>query len=338
MQLIAIPNVFEDAVAYALAARDRTDEFVSSVLSRGLDKVVLVGCGGSHFGMYPSFDLLDRHLPGTSVTHISSAELTSRRPIGLTDRSLVIAASHSGNTPETLAAAEYAKALGATVVGISRSGDNGLSRVGDIHLDYPDTITITEPKLVHNHQIALSLLEQSGAEQVARPIREAMHALPVALRTTKEEIAEVAERVCAVVDGAPMTFVAGAGPAFCMAKMAAWCYMMEMLWMRAAAINGADFFHGPLEMILQDTPLLALLAEDPTRALGERVVSFASGYTSSLAVIDTAALTLPGVPADARGELSTLALFSATRRVLDHIAARVGHDTSQRRYMYKVAY
>jgi fructoselysine-6-P-deglycase FrlB-like protein len=53
MQLIAIPNDFEDAVAYALAARDRTDEFVSSVLSRGLDKVVLVGCGGSHFRMYP---------------------------------------------------------------------------------------------------------------------------------------------------------------------------------------------------------------------------------------------------------------------------------------------
>ncbi|SMO37904.1 SIS domain-containing protein [Propioniciclava tarda] len=338
MQPIAIPNDFEDAVAHALAARDRTDEYIASVLSEGLDKVVLVGCGGSHFGMYPSFDLLDRYLPGTSVTHISSAELTSRRPVGLTDRSLVVAASHSGSTPETVAAAEYAKSLGARLIGISRVGDNGLSRLGDIHLDYPDTITITEPKLVHNHQIALSLLEQSGAGEVASPIRAGMPALPAALRSAKEEVAEVAEAVCAIVDGAPLTLVTGAGPAFGMAKMTAWCYMMEMLWLKAAAINGADFFHGPLEMILDDTPLLALLAEDPTRALGERVVSFASRYTSSLAVIDTAALTLPGVPADARGELSMLALFSATRRVLDHIAARIGHDTSQRRYMYKVAY
>ena len=39
-----------------------------------------------------------------------------------------------------------------------------------------------------------------------------------------------------------------------------------------------------------------------------------------------------------RADLSVIALMSAERRVLDHVAARRGHDTSQRRYMYKIAY
>ena len=61
-------------------------------------------------------------------------------------------------------------------------------------------------------------------------------------------------------------------------------------------------------------------------------------WLGALAVSSTATLSLPGISAEARPDLSVLALMSAERRVLDHVAARRGHDTSQRRYMYKVEY
>ena len=41
-----------------------------------------------------------------------------------------------------------------------------------------------------------------------------------------------------------------------MAKMMAWCYFMEMQWMHSAAINGADFFHGPLAIIERRFPVI----------------------------------------------------------------------------------
>ncbi|RLV55078.1 SIS domain-containing protein [Aeromicrobium phragmitis] len=336
--LIAVPDDFEACVQHALDQDDIARTVVNKALDKGLERVYLVGCGGSHFGTYPAFDLLDRYASGLTTQRLTSAELTSRTPAGLDEHALVVAASHSGNTPETVAAAEFAKAKGATVASISRQGENGLSRVGDVHLDYPDTISITEPKLVHNEQIAVALLEAFGAEDRAATLRASLPALPAALRAVKDEVADAGERIADVLADAPLSYIVGGGPAYGMAKMMAWCYFQEMQWMNSAAINGGDFFHGPFEMILEDTPLVVLLAEDASRGLGERVVSFGERYTSRLGVVDTASFSLPGISAEARGDLSVLALMSAERRVLDHVAARRGHDTSVRRYMYKVQY
>lgn len=336
--LIPVPDDFEACVQHAIGQDDKARAIVDQAVARGIEKVYLVGCGGSHFGTYPAFDLLDRYATGVTTQRITSAELTSRNPAGLNERALVVAASHSGNTPETVAAAEFAKSKGALVAGISRIGDNGLSRIGDVHLDYPDTISITEPKLVHNEQIALALLEAFGAADKAADIRTGIAALPTALRAVKDEVAEVGERVADLLEEAPLSYIVGGGPAYGMAKMMSWCYFQEMSWMNSAAINAGDFFHGPLEMVLEDTTVVTLVAEDDSRALGERVVRFTENYTKNSAAVDTANFSLPGIPAAARPDLSVLALMSAERRVLDHVAARRGHDTSQRRYMYKVAY
>lgn len=333
-----VPGDFETCVQHAVAQERTIHNFIEGMRSRPLTTVYLVGCGGSHFGTYPAFELLDRYTTDFAAVRISSAELIARDPASLGETSLVVAASHSGGTPETLAAAKFAKEKGATVIGISRQGDNPLGTVADLHLDYPDTVSITEPKLVLNELVAISLLETAPDGPDTSALREGVLALPAALRAVKDEVAEDAARIAEIVSDGSHHYVVGAGPAYGMAKMMAWCYFMEMQWMHSAAVNGADFFHGPLEMVSEETPVIVLLAEDATRGLGQRVVDFVQRYSSRTGVVDTARFSLPGVPEAARADLSVLALMSAERRVLDHVAARRGHDTSQRRYMYKVAY
>lgn len=336
--LIPVPQDFEECVAHPLAAESTINHYVADAAAKGLKRVVLVGCGGSHFGAYPCYDFVDRHLSGISVNHVTSAELTSRNPVWLDSSSLVVAASHSGNTPETVAAAEFAKAKGCPTIGISRIGDNGLSRICDIHLDYPDTITITEPKLMHTMLIALAFARLEGKTELADTVRAGMDAMPHALRLGKDEIAGVGDAIGTTTLDTDYAYFVGAGPLFGQAKMSAWCYSMEMSWMPAAAINGADFFHGPLELTLEKTPIVVLAAEDPSRPLAERVVSFITDRTEHAHVIDSKNLSMEGVPEAARAELSVLSTISASRRVLDHVAALRDHDTSVRRYMYKVAY
>lgn len=336
--IIPVPDDFEDCVQHAIDQDGKARSIVAQAIDRGINRVYLVGCGGSHFGTYPAFDLLDRYAPELAVQRLTSAELTSRAPGGLNGSSLVVAASHSGNTPETVAAAEFAKQRGALVASISREGENGLSMVGDVHLDYPDTISITEPKLIHNEQVAAALLEGFGAEEKADELRAGIPALPSALRAVKDEVAEAGERIADILQNSSLSYIVGGGPAYGMAKMMAWCYFQEMQWMNSAAINAGDFFHGPFEMILEDTPLILLVAEDASRGLGTRAVKFGERYTNALGVVDTATFALSGIPESARADLSPIALMSAERRVLDHVAARRGHDTSVRRYMYKVEY
>lgn len=336
--LIPVPDDFEACVAHPLAAESAIEAYIGEAARKGLKRVALVGCGGSHFGAYPAYDFLDRHLSQISVNHITSAELTSRAPAWLDSSCLVVAASHSGNTPETVAAAEFARDRGCPTIGISRVGSNGLSRTCDVHLDYPDTITITEPKLMHTMLISLALARLEGHTELAGAIRSSLDVMPHALRIGKDEIAEVGDAIGAMAAETDYAAYIGAGPGFGQAKMMAWCYSMEMLWMQAAAINGGDFFHGPLELTLPGAPLVVLAAEDPTRPIAQRAIDFASRHTERLHVIDSAALSMPGVSEAARGELSVLSMISASRRVLDHIAVHRRHDTSVRRYMYKVAY
>lgn len=336
--LIPIPEDFEECVQFAVDQDDKARNVVDRAVERGLDRVYMVGCGGSHFGMYPAFDLLDRYGTAFTTQRLTSAELTSRNPAGLDEHALVIAASHSGATPETVEAARFAKAKGATVAAISRVGENPLGTIGDVHLDYPDTITITEPKLVHTEDLAVALLEATGEGGKIAAVKDAIPALPRALHAVKEEAASPGERTADVVADAGLTYVVAGGAAYGMAKMMALCYFEEMQWMNAAAINAGDFFHGPLEMIAKDTPMVVLMAEDVSRPLGERVARFAGRYTDVLSVVDTTRFSLPGVSAEARPDLSVVALMSGERRVLDHVAARRGHDTSVRHYMYKVEY
>src|SRR5699024_1850903 len=167
---------------------------------------------------------------------ITSAELTSRAPVGLNEKALVVAASHSGGTPETVAAAEFAASRGALVAGISRQGDNPLGRIGAVHLDYPDTISITEPKLVHNEQVAAALLDAYGAPEKAAELRAGIPALPGALRAVKDEVGEAGDRIADLLsaEDAPLSYIVGGGPAYGMAKMMAWCYFQEMSWMNSA--------------------------------------------------------------------------------------------------------
>src|SRR5699024_11077447 len=129
----------------------------------------------------------------------------------------------------------------------------------------------------HNEQVAAALLDAYGAPEKAAELRAGIPALPGALRAVKDEVGEAGDRIADLLsaEDAPLSYIVGGGPAYGMAKMMAWCYFQEMSWMNSAAINAGDFFHGPLEMVLEDTTVITLVAEDASRALGERVIRFA---------------------------------------------------------------
>jgi len=96
-------------------------------------RIVLTGMGSSHFIFYPFYyQLLKRSsLP---VTHIECAELVHYAPDLIQKDTLVITASQSGSSAETVRLLEMNRSRGATVLGITNEAGSALANEASLAL------------------------------------------------------------------------------------------------------------------------------------------------------------------------------------------------------------
>ena len=80
------------------------------------DSVYWIACGGSMIDLIPAHELLQREATTFTSYIYTAREFDIMRPRRLGEKSLVIACSHSGNTPEVVEGCEIALAAGATAV------------------------------------------------------------------------------------------------------------------------------------------------------------------------------------------------------------------------------
>lgn len=71
-----------------------------------------IACGGSLIDLLPAHELLKREATTFASEAYTAREFDIMRPKRLGEKSLVIACSHSGNTPEVIDACSIAKAAG----------------------------------------------------------------------------------------------------------------------------------------------------------------------------------------------------------------------------------
>jgi fructoselysine-6-P-deglycase FrlB-like protein len=109
-----IPQDLIPSQEKALALADRIGATVAG-LSTAPKRIFLVGSGGSYVGLVPLQYLLDTE-SSTPTLRINSDEFFYRKPASVGSDTLVIALSGTGNTSETVRAAQWAVEQGATVL------------------------------------------------------------------------------------------------------------------------------------------------------------------------------------------------------------------------------
>lgn len=297
IQTLPLKPIEDDFEAKTQAAIDQFDAVaatVAGVVRAGLRNVFFVGAGGSLIAGYPAVYLLHQRtdLP---VYQVQSDELNTSRPGKLGAGSLVVLASYTGTTKETVAAAHYAKSTGATVVSVGKLG-SPLAEASDVAFA-PDGDIV---ELL----IAYALLEQTGVPGDYDAVRAAVRALPKALLSAQEESEDTVHAIAEALKDEPITYVLGSGPCYGWAYGLAMCYLQEMQWVHAAAFNAGEFFQGAFEIVDESVPVICLLAEDASRPMAERARAFLDRYTEKAHYIDTRALTLPGIPDELRGDFA----------------------------------
>lgn len=333
-----VPADYVDTLNFVRSQGPQVQAFTASLRDAGVDRVYLVGAGGSLSNMYPLLFLFNEHAKTFAPQLLTSAEFVALKPAALGPRSLVVVASHKGETPETLQAAELGRARGARVVALTRVPDSRLAKAADVVFTTRSDHTITEAKLLLLYQLGLSLLERFGQYDDYNAAMAALAALPAALLHVKQETESRNAETAARLKDEPLIYTLSSGPNYGVGYAFAMCALQEQQWMHAASVHAAEFFHGAFEIVDENTPLIVLLGEDASRSIAERALNFAQRYSRKVVVIDTKDNDLPGIASRYRGLVSPLVLSAITTRLLAHFAAVRSHPVQIRRYMFKVEY
>src|SRR6476620_812218 len=200
---------------------------VNKLVEAGLQKVFFAGAGGSLICSYPAHYLLQAQAPFPAF-QLQSDELNCSTPALMGPGSLVVLASYTGTTKETVAAAKTAKATGATVIAAAKEG-SPLAEAADASFAGKSDLF----ELV----VAYELLAATGAELDTAAVDEALSALPGAVRHAVEQAEPQLADIAEAFKDETITYVLGSGPSYGWAYGLAMCFLQEMQWKHAAAFN-----------------------------------------------------------------------------------------------------
>lgn len=323
--------------AEALAGLDKAAELGKSLAS-GIDRVYFVGCGGPNRLMLTLEYWIQHYSASLEVRRYFPAEFITQNPARFDDRTLVVLGSKSGTTPETVEAAEFIKSRRCKTVAFTSSADLPLAKAVQHTLLTGEAAGAAAAQFLLATAFTGGLLASKDKWPLLDKLMCSLRAMPdVMAETAAIADARAAEDARLLKDDRILYHVA-AGPVFSTAYVVGVCVLMEMQWMHSVALEAAEFFHGPFEIVDQNTPIVLMKGEDPSRPLMDRVERFCKKYTERVFIYDSAEYEMKGVDPEIRQIVAPYVLQAALRRVAERLAVWHNHPLTTRRYMWKTDY
>jgi fructoselysine-6-phosphate deglycase len=322
----------------ALSLAARLHRTIGTCLAGGAENIFFLGAGGAGILMVPAIQLLHRSSLFPTFSDIS-AELVATGHRALGARSIVVVPSLSGTTKESIAAVDYCRKRGATVLTLTGHANTPLADMADhSFVNFAEDDTSSESFYLQSLIIALAILDHRKEVPDHAAILSELERLPSLLLDVKRSQEARAERLAETFRNEPYHIITGAGSTWPEAFYYGMCILEEMQWIRTRPVHASDFFHGTLELVEQGVSVVILKGEDAGRALVERVENFAPRYTDKVTVLDSAAFELPGISARVRALISPVLLATFLERLSAHLEVKRNHPLTTRRYYKRVAY
>jgi len=313
-----LKEILEQPTAIARGVRGRLDASVGSAHLGGFDefgarlfdmeRVVVFGCGTSLLSSQVGRYQLERwaRIPASAE---DAAEFAASNPI-VSNKTLYVAVSQSGETADTLAAIKEIHMRGGVVAGITNVAGSSLARETDfgIYLHAGPEISVCSTKAFTAQVLALNLLalrlartRDLSAEDGRAWVR-ALEGLPVLVEqmlAQTDAIEALAERDAA----SRYVMFTGRGVNVPVAGEGA-LKLKEIAYIPTDGLSGAAMKHGPLALISDGTPVWALVPPDDTRermlgnlrelqARGASIVAVAAGDDAEVQELADTVIVLP---------------------------------------------
>lgn len=244
-------NIFEQPdILHAAAERNQAQAatlapFAEQLRGGAIDKVILTGMGGSFAALFPSLLKLIEH--GIPAYAIESSELLYDYRALLTERTLMVAASQSGESVEVVRLLE--QGASAQVIGVTNSADSTLARRSSAALLIGAGDEATVATKTYTATVAgLAFVTAALVGEPLSPLADALHQTADYIGATLPTWEGLSHELVAAVEPARFIVFVGRGAG------------------RASALNGAlavketakvptegmvtgQFRHGPMEVL-----------------------------------------------------------------------------------------
>lgn len=231
------------------------------------DRVFIVACGTAYHSGLVGKTIIEK-LAKIPVEVDIASEFRYREPL-ITDKSLIIVVSQSGETADTLAVLRDAKRRGAKVLAITNVVGSSASREAD-HVLYTwagPEIAVASTKAYETQLIAMYILgiyfgELKGTldNSLAEELKEELINLPDKVKLIlekKEELQKYASKNYMSKD----LFFLGRGLDYAVALEGS-LKLKEISYIHSEAYAGGELKHGTIALVEKGTPIIALLTDE----------------------------------------------------------------------------
>ena len=251
---------------------------LTSTEIKNLKKIVVLACGTAyHAGMVAKYAIEKwSHIP---VEVELASEFRYRDPI-VDKETLVIAISQSGETMDTLMALRHAKEAGAKVLAICNTNSSTIPRESDavIYTHAGPEIAVASTKafltqVVATYLIGLYLGQAVGtlSERQIEALYNEMLELPAKIEQILETVEPLRELTRSFADSSSVLFL-GRHVGYPVALEGA-LKLKELAYMHAEGFAGGELKHGPIALIDQGTPVIAIVPNTHDHGLDEKMLS-----------------------------------------------------------------
>lgn len=245
---------------------------------RSLKKIVVIACGTAyHAGMISKYAI--EKWAKISVEVEIASEYRYRDPI-IDSQTLVIAISQSGETMDTLMALRHAKAAGARVLAICNTNSSTIPRESDavLYTHAGPEIAVASTKAFLTQVVAVYLIGLHLAQvrkqltdiEVADLYNELLE-LPAKIEAILETVEPLRALTRTFAKSSSVLFL-GRNVGFPAALEGA-LKLKELAYMHAEGFAGGELKHGPIALIEEGTPVIAIVPAGHEHALDEKMLS-----------------------------------------------------------------
>jgi glucosamine--fructose-6-phosphate aminotransferase (isomerizing) len=243
-----------------------------------VDRIYVVGCGTAYHAGLIGKDILEG-LARIPVEVDIASEFRYRNPL-ITEKTLVIVLSQSGETADTLAVLRNSKNLGARVIALTNVVGSSVSREADyvLYTLAGPEISVASTKAYTTQIIGMYMIAMKFASLLGKMKEERLNKFKEELLNLPEKLELILENKDAIRDIAKIlykekdVFYLGRGLDYSLALEGA-LKLKEISYIHADAYAGGELKHGPIALIEDNTKVIAVVTQESLKEKNDKQYS-----------------------------------------------------------------